>query len=395
MKKNKFENTKLYKRLMSDKNIYLSIYSLESYIFNKELLKDEDKVLMNKLRDKFNESFISEIIEEVRSCLKQLVLNSDYFIEAEVYFNPKKYEDGKVKFRPLHTSSIINQIVLVSMLNMFIYEFNDGNEKLELSNISRLIPSNFYGNRVSTRPEVLFKPWKTQYKLYTEKANELFKTYHTTREYKYEVDLDLENFFPSVHPQMLYNLILSLIPITINEMELELYKIILIKLLVCKIKNLDSNSLNIYYGEALGESGAGFSRGIAQGLPQSYFFGNICMIEISKIFEKHFRGRCLYYVDDSVIFSNDIANIKDFEKKLQLINEDIKQLVSKYIELEDNNFFRMYSEELITFLRDGIFSIKVHDISGKSTYTEIKQASEGEIHLRSLSRAVSQVGFDL
>ena len=57
MKKNKFENTKLYKRLMSDKNIYLSIYSLESYIFNKELLKDEDKVLMNKLRDKFNESF--------------------------------------------------------------------------------------------------------------------------------------------------------------------------------------------------------------------------------------------------------------------------------------------------------------------------------------------------
>lgn len=271
MKKNKFENTKLYKRLMSDKNIYLSIYSLESYIFNKELLKDEDKVLMNKLRDKFNESFISEIIEEVRSCLKQLVLNSDYFIEAEVYFNPKKYEDGKVKFRPLHTSSIINQIVLVSMLNMFIYEFNDGNEKLELSNISRLIPSNFYGNRVSTRPEVLFKPWKTQYKLYTEKANELFKTYHTTREYKYEVDLDLENFFPSVHPQMLYNLILSLIPITINEMELELYKIILIKLLVCKIKNLDSNSLNIYYGEALGESGAGFSRGIAQGLPQSYF----------------------------------------------------------------------------------------------------------------------------
>lgn len=380
---------------MSDKNIYLSIYSLESYIFNKELLKDEDKVLMNKLRDKFNESFISEIIEEVRSCLKQLVLNSDYFIEAEVYFNPKKYEDGKVKFRPLHTSSIINQIVLVSMLNMFIYEFNDGNEKLELSNISRLIPSNFYGNRVSTRPEVLFKPWKTQYKLYTEKANELFKTYHTTREYKYEVDLDLENFFPSVHPQMLYNLILSLIPITINEMELGLYKIILIKLLVCKIKNLDSNSLNIYYGEALGESGAGFSRGIVQGLPQSYFFGNICMIEISKIFEKHFRGRCLYYVDDSVIFSNDIANIKDFEKKLQLINEDIKQLVSKYIELEDNNFFRMYSEELITFLRDGIFSIKVHDISGKSTYTEIKQASEGEIHLRSLSRAVSQVGFDL
>ena len=85
---------------MSDKNIYLSIYSLESYIFNKELLKDEDKVLMNKLREKFNESFISEIIEEVRSCLKQLVLNSDYFIEAEVYFNPKNMKTERLNLDP-------------------------------------------------------------------------------------------------------------------------------------------------------------------------------------------------------------------------------------------------------------------------------------------------------
>ena len=41
---------------------------------------------------------------------------------------------------------------------------------------------------------------------------------YKTREYRYEVDLDLENFFPSVHPQMLYNLILSLIPITIKRL---------------------------------------------------------------------------------------------------------------------------------------------------------------------------------
>lgn len=49
---------------MSDSNIYLSIYSLDSYIFNKELLSDEDKVLMDKLKDKFNETFINQIREE-------------------------------------------------------------------------------------------------------------------------------------------------------------------------------------------------------------------------------------------------------------------------------------------------------------------------------------------
>lgn len=63
-KKNKYENTNLYKSLMSDSNIYLSIYSLDSYIFNKELLSDEDKVLMDKLKDKFNETFINQIREE-------------------------------------------------------------------------------------------------------------------------------------------------------------------------------------------------------------------------------------------------------------------------------------------------------------------------------------------
>ena len=35
--KKEIEKTNTYKRLVSDENIYLAIYSLESYIFNKEL----------------------------------------------------------------------------------------------------------------------------------------------------------------------------------------------------------------------------------------------------------------------------------------------------------------------------------------------------------------------
>lgn len=395
MQKNKYENTELYKRLISDKNIYLSIFSVDSYIFNKELLSVADNKRLENLKDKFNETYITQTIKEVRRCIDKLVLDAQYFVNAKVFLKPKKLEGNKVIFRPLHTSDIVSQIALVSLLNMFIYELNNGYEKLTLSNLSRLIPSNFYGNRVSVNPDVLFKPWKKQYKLYTQKANELFRNYYLTNEYKYEVDLDLENFFPSIHPQVIYNLILSLLPITINEIEIELYKIILIKLIICRIINLDSRTMKEYYGNEVENNTCNFSLGIAQGLPQSYFLGNICMIEISKIFEKQFHGNSLYYVDDSVIFTNDINDDEDFNKKLAEINTDIERLCKKYIDNNDDVFFRMYNEELITFLRNQHFIIKVHDHNKKSTYTEIKQASEGEIHLRSLSREVSQIGFDL
>lgn len=390
----KFESTSVFEILMSDSNIYLSIYSLDSYIFNKELLSKKDKIRLEKLKDKFDEKELSKLIGEVRECLLDLVDKSDVFIRAKVFFNPKKVVDGKVEFRPLHTTDLVSQIALVSMLNMFIYELKFDGKPLVLSNISRLIPSNFYGNRVSTNPEELFKPWKKQYKKYTQKTNELFKNYHNTHEYKYEVDLDLKNFFPSVNPQMLYNYILSLLPVTINDAELELYKIMLIKLLICKIDNISDNTSILYYGDLI-QSNEFYSKGIPQGLPQSYFLGNICMIEVGKIFEQIFKGVSLFYVDDSVIFTNDITGEKAFGEKLNIINKELSKLCEKFIEENNDDFFRTYNDDMISFIRDKDFSIEVHDISGKSTFLNISEAKDGEIYLKSLSREVSQVGFDL
>lgn len=199
MKSKTGQESKYREHLLSDINIYLAIYSLNSYIFEYNLLKPEDRHLYHQLQDKFDERLVSKVTEDVKKRIKQLLDDPDEFIQAKVYFKPKKLVDGKLEFRPLHTTDLITQIAIVSMLHLFVYEIPEKeNSKLTLSNLSRLIPSDFYGNRVSVKPESLFKPWKQQYQKYNQNSNDALKKYHTSLEYKYEVTLDLENFFPSI-----------------------------------------------------------------------------------------------------------------------------------------------------------------------------------------------------
>ena len=196
--------------LLSDQNIYHAVYSLRSYIFDLELLSRDDKERYYRLQDKFDECYINGVILSVKDKIKDLVENDDSFIMAEVYFRPKKLnEKGGMDYRPLHTTDIISQIAIVAMLHLLIYEIADKDRKLYLSNVSRLLPGNFYGNRVSLNPEVLFKPWKQQYQAYTQNTNEALKKYNASLEYKYEVSLDLENFFPTIDPMLVYKLIVE------------------------------------------------------------------------------------------------------------------------------------------------------------------------------------------
>lgn len=159
--------------LLSDENIYHAIYSLESYVFDYELLEPEDKILFHRLKDKFSEELISDITGQVRDRITDLLEKEDVYVKAKVFFRPKKFDEDekKIVFRPLHTTDLITQIAIVSMLHLFIYDRTDENE-LILSNLSRLIPANFYGNRVSVNPAYLFKPWKKQYQKYNQKAND-------------------------------------------------------------------------------------------------------------------------------------------------------------------------------------------------------------------------------
>lgn len=389
--------------LLSDENIYHAIYSLESYVFDYELLEPNDKILFHRLKDKFSEELISDITNQVRDRITDL-LEKDEYVKAKVFFRPKKFDEGEKKlvFRPLHTTDLITQIAIVSMLHLFIYDRTDENE-LILSNLSRLIPANFYGNRVSVNPAFLFKPWKKQYQKYNQKANDAMKKYHTSLEYKYEVTLDLENFFPTINPAVIYKYIMCHLPAYMNQDDKKVMGKVLHKLLFCKLETkLDrrTDMRKQYYEVSKNKNersisdkiiSTGFVRGIPQGLPQSYFLGNVYMLIISRIFEEVFPGVSYFYVDDSVIFTNAGSKVKEeFEKKLEEINSRIKQEEDKYL-VEGE--ISVYPDDTEKFYKSDLYGVMVHT-KNKSSCICLDTLDESDLYLKCISRAVSQGGSD-
>lgn len=384
-------NSKLYERLVSRENIYMAIFSVESYIFNKELLDKPDKKALSLLGDKYNFQNINSWIGKIKNRINGLLsCGNDDYLKVRVYFNPKKIDKdtGEMIYRPLHTATLVDQITMVAMLNILVFDL-DG-KKLQMSNMSRLIPHNFYGNRISLNPRYLFKPWTEQYSLYTTQSTQLFAKFHDSHEYKYEVDLDLENFFPSINPIALYNYICDKMPTHYNVQDSEVFKNIVKKLIFLEVINLkNKDDLNRYYGMKIEEENRSFTVGIAQGLPQAYFFANICMIQISKMYENEFKGIGLYYVDDSVIFTDKVQS-ENFGEQIANINYNIDNwLQTEYAKNSD------LGADILEFSKDLNYKIKVHSPEGKSTFTNIEKSSYGERYLKSISRETSKTSFDL
>lgn len=393
---------KLREYILSSKNIYLAIYAVKSYVFDTEILSIKDKELLNDLSDPFNENLINEVIYNVRAILKKILDDEEYLFRTKVYYKPKDYENEKPVYRPIHTAELRQLIAMVSLLHPLIYEIpmEEKNWKLNLSNYSRLIPNNFYGNRVSRKPEELFKRWNVQYKKYTKKANEYFKIFHESKEYRYELKLDLKKFFPSVDPLVIYGILLENMPVTFDEEDKKVFKTVIYKLLVCEVLNLQTDLAKIEYYESSDVS-LPYTKGIAQGLPQSYFFGNICMLNVAKVFDSLYGGKSLYYVDDSYIYTNmKILDRDDFEAQLKLVNNKIESMTSTYINIaRQDSFFNTKAKykkyvSMLCHIKNQPYGIEVHT-GAKSVYTEIQSVKEGEIYLKTLSREASQIGADI
>lgn len=85
----KHNDLSIRNKLFSKQNIYLALYSVDSYISNRELLDKEDKEALKRLRDKFDEPNIEKWIEKVEKRLHQLI-DDVYYLQAKIFFKPKK-----------------------------------------------------------------------------------------------------------------------------------------------------------------------------------------------------------------------------------------------------------------------------------------------------------------
>lgn len=397
--KEEIEKTKCGRFLLSDENIYLSIYSLNSYVFEYNLLNTEDRILYHRLQDKFDARLINRVITRVRKQIIEL-LDEDKYIEAKVYFKPKKLsENGELEFRPLHSTDLITQIAIVSMLHLFVYEIpeeEEGDPKLRLSNLSRLIPSDFYGNRISVKPEYLFKPWKQQYQKYNQNSNDALMKYHTSLEYKYEVTLDLENFFPTINPIIIYHYVINHLPAYLNDEEREMMKRVLQKLLFCKLTTtFDEKTAKQYYKVTKGagnydnvdkkernekecwdfkENSDKFVRGIPQGLPQSYFLGNIYMIWMLK-------NKMLRSLFDELPEQNTMLMDSSFEQQPTESNANVVPDIEPHVIISSN------VPESIYKLQNKFPKILVLYLMNKEKYEEIGAKNLYDAYYKNINMA--------
>lgn len=385
---------KLFNKILDERNIFNSIFCMESYVFEKglldtlkpvylhnenevkEVISANDLELYYALADKHNLALISKVIKCCQSKLKSVLKDEHNLFDATVYFKIKNYDDKEVVFRPIHTARLIDLICMVSIMNCLMFDDNLDTGVRKLSDLSKLLPHNFYGNIPCTDVQFLFHKWQIKYKEYTEDVIEHCRRYQQNHNFLTEISLDIKNFFPSISPKMLYDYIISKLS-KIYEDD----KVILSRA-VAKLLYFNISKENIepwkehYYPEETDLTGSRIymNCGIPQGLPQSYFFGNLCMIEVKQLMmqDETFRGDAYFYVDDSVIFIKAKLDNKKFMKKIKKLNDS---LAKKCIDAKENNStIKHYIYKDYLEFQDRLdYKIVFHE-KNKSTFTPIDDA---------------------
>lgn len=211
---------------------------------------------------------------------------------------------------------------------------------------------------------------------------------------------------------IIYHYIVKNLPAHLKKEDMNLMKRLLRKLLFCKlVTQLDEKMLKQYYKAFKSQTNnketvkkskdinvcgnikqCEFARGIAQGLPQSYFLGNIYMIIVSRIFRNEFSGASYFYVDDSVIFTNDVIET-EFKEQLKEINKQIEAKEREILQKHSEENLKIYPCKTKEFYESYLYGVHVH-LEEKSAYTRLDSLDEGEVYLKSISRQMSQAGSD-
>ena len=393
----KMEKLSLKDKILDRRNIYTAIYSMESYVFDKGLLdtqcpvyafneaSQQEEVIANNdlelyylLADKHNIPYIGKVVDICERRLIEILSNPEILFEIKVFFRLKNYDDDdkKLSFRPLHAARLTDMICMVCMLNVLMFEDDYEKGTRSFSDLSKLIPHNFYGNIPSTNVQHLFCRWQNKYKEYSKDVIDHCREYQKNHTYLMEVCLDIKNFFPSVSPKLLYNYILSKVSVSYNKNDLETIKIVLAKLIFFIIDDANlADWEEVYYSKEIEKRKDEYymNCGIPQGLPQSYFFGNMCMIEIKRILMKdeYFNGDAYFYVDDSVIYVKSQYSQEDFCSKIEKLNKTLKDWC-KTEEQKPHELSKYIASPFLEFQHRIDYCIQFHE-EGKSVITPIDE----------------------
>jgi len=242
-------------------------------------------------------------------------------------------------------------------LNPFIFELSDSAD----------------GNIPSTNVQYLFCKWQTKYKEYTEEVIEHCRAYQRNHNYLTEVSLDIQNFFPSISPKILYDYIISKLSKTYEE-DKDALSTAVAKLLYFNISKDNIESWTKYYYPEetdLTDISTYMNCGIPQGLPQSYFFGNLCMIEVKRLLmqDETFKGDAYFYVDDSVIYIQAKLDEEKFKEKINNLNNSLK-IWCKDAEKDKSTIGNFVGKKHLEFQKKLNYKIKFHE-DGKSVFTHI------------------------
>lgn len=389
-------STKLREQILSEENIYKAIFAMESYISERDLLSPEDLDTFLRLRDKYDfNGIVSDTIEKCKKTLTQLLDDENELLEVNVFFKIKKLsseENTVVEYRPLHTASLVNQICMASMLMPLM--FDDSNGKRNLSELSRMLPHNFYGNIPSCNIGSIFMNWTEKYRQYSQIVTTRCREYSKTREYDKEISFDLKDFFPSINPLKILNFIWNAVSSKYkDDTDKKCLKTIISKLLYFKIPEENLREWkDVYYKEQHNNvkpvNGFYPVRGIAQGLPQSYFFGNLCMIEVADCMshvDKLMDSDSYFYVDDSVVFAKNI-NSDLFGELIQRLNNSVTEAQKDWEE------YPVMGQDLLSQAMDINYNIQFHP-NGKSTICDINDSFKGMDGLFLVQRPVSMGGW--
>lgn len=382
--------------LYSSENIVHAIYEANDAIHEKNLLSSEDRQKLISFKDIFNEKLISEEVIIIKERLDD-ILNNNNFFESEVYFAPKGLDENKQrKYRPIHTASLTDQLCMIAMLNTITNDFSIYKEENNIiRKVRKFTPSYFYGNILSERPERVYEKWQDSYSAYLNQSIEMQNKFRSSLEYVDEITLDLQDFFPSINPEFILNYYMKHVSVNLNQYDKTFLKTILEKLLYIKCKinmqnNLQESLKHDYFKDYCGgnlreERECVYVRGIPQGLVQGGFFANLAMVEIANVYKKVFKGEQIFYVDDSIIYSNELKGLSEKEKKekFEKLIEDCQIQINHYIEKELAN----------TYESEYRYNISIN--KEKSSYMLLDKIKSGQIYLKNMSMLVSQLKSEM